>query len=163
MSFLNLSTADRQETGPHLFEFSPAGTAFEYYAHSIGARSQSAKTYLEQNYEAFEDASLEELVRHGLNALADTLQQDKNLTKRNTSIGIIGPSTEAVDRADEGKVSGAAQRGYFRVIENDDIEPILRSWRRSRGEPEDEPEAEGEGEAQAGDAAAQPQDDVEMA
>lgn len=43
-----------QETGPHLFEFSPAGTAFEYYAHSIGARSQSAKTYLEQNCDKFE-------------------------------------------------------------------------------------------------------------
>lgn len=164
-----LGIANRQETGPHLFEFSPAGTAFEYYAHSIGARSQSAKTYLEQNYEAFEDASLEELVRHGLNALADTLQQDKNLTMRNTSIGIIGPSTEAVDPATGGKVSGAAQRGYFRVIENDDVEPILRSWRRSRGEPEDEPEAEGEAEQQqdgaegAGNAAAAPADDVEMA
>lgn len=44
-----------QETGPHLFEFSPSGTAFEYYAHSIGARSQSAKTYLEQNFESFEN------------------------------------------------------------------------------------------------------------
>lgn len=47
----------RQETGPHLFEFSPAGTAFEYYAHSIGARSQSAKTYLEKNFESFEDGT----------------------------------------------------------------------------------------------------------
>ena len=46
-----------QETGPHLFEFSPAGTAFEYYAHSIGARSQSAKTYLEKNFESFEDGT----------------------------------------------------------------------------------------------------------
>ena len=52
--------ADRkQETGPHLFEFSPAGTAFEYYAHSIGARSQSAKTYLEKNFESFEDGESE--------------------------------------------------------------------------------------------------------
>jgi 20S proteasome subunit alpha 6 len=47
----------KQETGPHLFEFSPAGTAFEYYAHSIGARSQSAKTYLEKNFESFEDGA----------------------------------------------------------------------------------------------------------
>jgi 20S proteasome subunit alpha 6 len=43
-----------KETGPHLYEFSPSGTAFEYYAHSIGARSQSAKTYLEKNYESFQ-------------------------------------------------------------------------------------------------------------
>ena len=58
--------ADRQETGPHLFEFSPSGTAFEYYAHSIGARSQSAKTYLESNYESFENcASLLARIGHG--------------------------------------------------------------------------------------------------
>lgn len=48
-----------QKTGPHLFEFSPAGTAFEYYAHSIGARSQSAKTYLEKNFESFEDGEFD--------------------------------------------------------------------------------------------------------
>jgi 20S proteasome subunit alpha 6 len=55
-----------QETGPHLFEFSPAGTAFEYYAHSIGARSQSAKTYLEKNFESFESGRwLIRCLRHG--------------------------------------------------------------------------------------------------
>ena len=54
---LFFSCADIQETGPHLFEFSPSGTAFEYYAHSIGARSQSAKTYLEQNFESFENCA----------------------------------------------------------------------------------------------------------
>lgn len=42
-------------TGPHLYEFSPSGTSFEYYAMSIGARSQSAKTYLEKHYENFMD------------------------------------------------------------------------------------------------------------
>ncbi|TFY74846.1 hypothetical protein EWM64_g9166 [Hericium alpestre] len=44
-------------TGPHLYEFSPAGTSFEYYAISIGARSQSAKTYLERHYEEFADCA----------------------------------------------------------------------------------------------------------
>ncbi|ORE01810.1 N-terminal nucleophile aminohydrolase [Rhizopus microsporus var. microsporus] len=78
------------ETGPHLFECSPAGTSFEYHAMSIGARSQSAKTYLEKHYEEFSDASLEELVRHGLQALRDTLQQDKELNIHNTSLGIVG-------------------------------------------------------------------------
>lgn len=112
-------------------------------------------------------------MRHGLNALADTLQQDKNLTKLNTSVAIIGPSEDNVDLAHEGKLTGAAQRGYFRVIENDDVEPILRSWRRSRGEPEDEPEAEGDSTEAQAQAEAQPaqgqgqepaaaQDDVEM-
>ncbi|CAG8552909.1 13884_t:CDS:2 [Acaulospora colombiana] len=57
---------------------------------SIGARSQSAKTYLEKYYESFAEASLDELVRHGLNALRDTLQQDKELNTLNCSIGIVG-------------------------------------------------------------------------
>jgi 20S proteasome subunit alpha 6 len=44
-------------TGPHLYEFSPSGNSYEYYAMSIGARSQSAKTYLEKHYESFMDCS----------------------------------------------------------------------------------------------------------
>ena len=80
----NLS--DIQDTGPHLFEFTPSGNCHEYYAMSIGARSQSAKTYLEKHYEEFEDCDLDALIKHGLNALRDTLQQDKELTSLNTSI-----------------------------------------------------------------------------
>lgn len=76
---------------------------------SIGARSQSAKTYLEKYHQEFAEgkrkknlmalgygincfniASLEELVRHGLQALRDTLQQDKDLNIHNTSLGIVG-------------------------------------------------------------------------
>lgn len=59
---ISAAVADKtQETGPHLFEFSPSGTSFEYYAHSIGARSQSAKTYLETNFESFEDGKLDSI------------------------------------------------------------------------------------------------------
>ncbi|RSH81813.1 uncharacterized protein EHS24_008005 [Apiotrichum porosum] len=132
------------ETGPHLYEFSPSGTAFEYYAHSIGARSQSAKTYLEKNFESFETSDLPALINHGLSALADTLQQDKHLTTLNTSIAIIGPASAEIEQAS----SGAARRGYFRVWENDDIDGLLRSWRRSRGEPEDGPQEETAAEAE---------------
>lgn len=48
-------TSFSQETGPHLFEFSPSGVTYEYYAMAIGARSQSAKTYLERHFEEFAD------------------------------------------------------------------------------------------------------------
>lgn len=50
------------KTGPHLYEFSPSGNSYEYYAMSIGARSQSAKTYLEKHYESFVDCTLSETV-----------------------------------------------------------------------------------------------------
>ena len=45
------------KTGPHLYEFSPSGNSLEYFAMSIGARSQSAKTYLERHLEEFEDCT----------------------------------------------------------------------------------------------------------
>ncbi|KAK4686409.1 20S proteasome subunit alpha 6, partial [Tremellales sp. Uapishka_1] len=154
----------RDETGPHLYEFSPSGTAFEYYAHSIGARSQSAKTYLEKNYEAFQDCDLPTLINHGLSALADTLQQDKHLTIKNTSIAIIGPPSSDVEKL---KLNGAAKKGGFRMWENDDVNELLRGWRRSRGEPEDgpveeEPPAPADAEG-APPAAAAEGEDVTMA
>ncbi|KAF9482036.1 20S proteasome subunit [Pholiota conissans] len=105
--------------GPHLYEFSPSGNSYEYYAMSIGARSQSAKTYLEKHYESFADCSLEDLVRHGLHALRETLQQDKELNVNNTSIGIVGPKSEF----EEKEVRG----GSFRILENQLVEPFLQT------------------------------------
>jgi len=78
------------ETGSHLFEFQPTGQVLEYRAASIGARSQSARTYLERNVDSFENSSREELILHGLRALRDTLPQEKELTSANTTIGVVG-------------------------------------------------------------------------
>ncbi|KAI9229851.1 MAG: 20S proteasome component alpha 6 subunit Pre5 [Piptocephalis tieghemiana] len=82
------------QTGPHLFECTPTGNNFEYYAQGIGSRSQSARTYLERHFEEFADASLEKLILHGLRALRDTLQQDKKLTQENLSIAFVGKDEE---------------------------------------------------------------------
>ncbi|KAJ3498125.1 hypothetical protein NLJ89_g10260 [Agrocybe chaxingu] len=107
----------QDKSGPHLYEFSPSGNSYEYYAMSIGARSQSAKTYLEKHYKSFEDASLEDLVRHGLHALRETLQQDKELNENNTSIGIVGP----VSQFEKKPVVGES----FRILENGSVRPFL--------------------------------------
>jgi len=104
---VGLLVVGHDETGPHLYECAPSGNFFEYYAMSIGARSQSAKTYLEKNYECFNDASLDELVKHGLHALRDTLQSDKELTTLNCSVGIVG-----TDRK-------------FEIIEGDNLQRYL--------------------------------------
>ena len=77
------------ETGPHLFEFAPSGNFFEYRAISIGARSQSAKTYLEKYCDNFESASADDIILHGIRSLRDTLQQDKDLTMKNVSVALI--------------------------------------------------------------------------
>lgn len=96
-------------------------------------------------------ASLPELINHGLSALSDTLQQDKHLTVANTSLAIIGPSDESIENV---ALSGAAKRGYFRVWENEHVDGLLRAWRRSRGEPEDGPAEETAAAAGSADAPA---------
>ena len=54
---VGLLVIGQDKQGPHLYEFSPSGNSYEYYAMSIGARSQSAKTYLEKHYESFADCA----------------------------------------------------------------------------------------------------------
>ena len=57
------------EAGTHIFETCPSGNYYEYKAMAIGDRCQSAKTYLEKNFETFDNASLEDLIKHGIEAL----------------------------------------------------------------------------------------------
>lgn len=47
-----------QENGPHVYETSPDANFYEYYAVAIGARCQSAKTYLEKNFETFKNCNM---------------------------------------------------------------------------------------------------------
>lgn len=62
---------------------------------------------------------MEELVRHGLHALRETLQQDKELNVNNTSIGIVGPKSPH----EKVEVPG----GAFRILENESVEPFLQT------------------------------------
>lgn len=63
-------------------------------------------------------ASLEDLIQHGLIALRETLQQDKDLTIKNTTIGIIGPAGETEKNVLPG--------GPFRMLEEESVQPYLR-------------------------------------
>lgn len=64
--------------------------------------------------------SLEDLIQHGLNALRDTLQQDKALTQQNTSIGIVGPSS-------------TGKKANFRSLDDEAVEPYLAEMRTRQG------------------------------
>ena len=64
-------------------------------------------------------ASIEDLIQHGLHALRETLQQDKELNVNNTSIGIVGPRSESEEKP---VVAGA-----FRILENNAVEPFLKT------------------------------------
>ncbi|KAK4580379.1 Proteasome subunit alpha type-6 [Recurvomyces mirabilis] len=87
---VGLLIAGVDQKGPHLFEFQPSGVTQEMVACGIGARSQMARTYLERNLDEFEGSSREELIKHALRALKDSLAQDKELTIENTSLGVAG-------------------------------------------------------------------------
>uniref|UniRef100_A0A8C4RQV2 Proteasome 20S subunit alpha 1 n=1 Tax=Erpetoichthys calabaricus TaxID=27687 RepID=A0A8C4RQV2_ERPCA len=76
---VGLLIAGYDDMGPHIFQTCPSANYFDCKAMSIGARSQSARTYLERHMDAFSDCDLNELVKHGL---------------RNVSIGIVGKELE---------------------------------------------------------------------
>lgn len=57
---------------------------------AIGARSQSARTYLEKHLNSFSDCNLFELINHGIKALAGTLPNETKLNNKNLSICIVG-------------------------------------------------------------------------
>ncbi|KAM5345020.1 hypothetical protein ACJ41O_010882 [Fusarium nematophilum] len=130
---VGLLVAGVDERGPHLFEFQPSGMTEEMLAFAIGARSQMARTYLERNIDAFADCSREELVKHGLKALKESLVQDKELTVENTSVGVVGIDV----------VDGKKKVEPFKLYDGFEVQPWIESVAESQGGGE---EAEGEGE-----------------
>ena len=87
---VGLLVAGVDAKGPHLFEFQPSGVTMEMLASGIGARSQMARTYLERHLDDFAASGREELIKHALRALKESLSQDKELTVDNTSVGVAG-------------------------------------------------------------------------
>mmetsp|Transcript_287 Transcript_287/g.523 ORF Transcript_287/g.523 Transcript_287/m.523 type:complete len:303 (+) Transcript_287:85-993(+) len=83
-------------SGPQLFRTCPSGNYYEYIGYAIGARSQSATTFIEKEYKNFDNMPLEELIVTALRALESTIPENIELTEENTSISVIGapsPST----------------------------------------------------------------------
>lgn len=113
---VGLLIAGVDATGPHLFEFQPSGMTQEMIACAIGARSQMARTYLERHLEEFGEASKDELIKHALKALKESLSQDKELTVDNASVGVIGRGAEGKNRVES-----------FKLYDGPDIAPLLEA------------------------------------
>lgn len=113
---VGLLIAGYDSTGPHLFQTCPSGNYYEYYAMAIGSRSQGAKTYLERNFDHFSKLSLDDLVKHALLALRETVtsSKDTDLTADNTDVAVVGKDTVFKIYADE------QVKPYLAVIEADD-------------------------------------------
>lgn len=106
---VGLLVATYDQTGPHLFMTEPSGNFYEYVAMAIGSRSQTSRTYLEREFESFENCSLDELIKHGLKALAASLSGDVELDSKSASIGIVGKDTT------------------FKVLDDAAVQPYLDS------------------------------------
>ncbi|GAB1292573.1 Proteasome subunit alpha type-1 [Apodemus speciosus] len=151
---VGLLIAGYDDMGPHIFQTCPSANYFDCRAMSIGARSQSARTYLERHMSEFMEyrvslcspgcpgthsvdqaglelrnppasasqvlglkacattaqlarRNLDELVKHGLRALRETLPAEQDLTTKNVSIGIVGKDLE------------------FTIYDDDDVSPFL--------------------------------------
>jgi len=87
---VGLLIAGYDNDGPHIYQTCPSANYFDCKAMAIGARSQSARTYLEKNLDQFKGTTLNELVRHGLLSLRECLPNDLELTDKNLSIAIVG-------------------------------------------------------------------------
>jgi 20S proteasome subunit alpha 6 len=110
---VGLLVASYDQTGPHLYVTEPSGNYFEYVAMAIGSRSQTSRTYLEREFESFQDCTLDELIKHALKALATSLAGDSELDVKTASIAVVG-----VDRSFE-IIEGAPLQRYLDEIEVD--------------------------------------------
>ncbi|CAF4155435.1 unnamed protein product, partial [Rotaria sordida] len=72
--------AGYDEKGSHLYQSCPSANYYSCKSMAIGARSQSARTYLEKNLDKFPDSNQDELIKHCMRALRDTLPNEVELT-----------------------------------------------------------------------------------
>jgi len=146
---VGLLVAGYDDLGPHIFQTCPSANYYDCRAMAIGARSQAARTYLEKFLDTFADCELDELVKHGLRALRDTLPNEVDLTDKNVSVAIVG-------------------KGHnFTIYDDSTVEPFLAGieGEERRGQraaaPAEEGAEGGEGGEDGGEGAAAPQEGMD--
>jgi 20S proteasome subunit alpha 6 len=117
---LLVAAIDPQRETPHLYQTCPSGNLYEFYASAIGARSQSARTYLEKHYETLPECGKDALIVHALQALVGCVSGDDELTKDNGSIVILGLDQK------------------FTLLEGDALQPYLDRLEVTRAEEKDD-------------------------
>lgn len=120
---LLIASVDTITNQPHLYQTCPSGNLYEFTASAIGARSQSARTYLEKHCESFPTATTDELMVHALQALVGCVSGDDELTADNGSIAIVGKDQS------------------FTLIEGEALQPYLDRL-EVRGDDDDEQDEE---------------------
>lgn len=159
---VGLLVAGYDDQGTHIYQTCPSANFFDCKAMAIGARSQSARTYLERHLDEFPNCSLEELIKHGLRALRDTLPNELILSTKNCSVGLVGKDVEFTIYDDEDTDR------YLKLIEGeekssgagkDDDEPKMDD--SDSGPPDDGRGPDG-GDPDTGDAGGQGPDSMAL-
>ncbi|XP_074644253.1 proteasome subunit alpha type-1-like [Tubulanus polymorphus] len=114
---VGLLVAGYDDMGAHIYQTCPSANYYDCKAMAIGSRSQSARTYLEKHMSTFLECDGEELIKHGLRALRDTLPNEVELTTKNCSVGIVGKDMP-FDVYDDDKVAK-----YLAMIEGEGRSP----------------------------------------
>lgn len=120
---VGLLVAGFDEMGPHVYHTCPSANYFDCKAMAIGARSQSARTYLERHLDTFKTSSLEELIKHGLRALRECLPNEVDLSTKNVSIAVVGKGMD------------------FQIYEDEEVGPYLSSIAGEERARQPQPEA----------------------
>ncbi len=82
-----------------------------------------ARTYLERHLDKFADAGREELIKHGLLALKESLSQDKELTVENASVGVTGKGSDGKRKIESFKLYDGAEVGPLLEAALESAEP----------------------------------------
>jgi len=115
---VGLLAAGFDERGPRIYQTCPSANIYDCKAMAIGARSQSARTYLEKHLDEFAGSDLRSLIRHALLALRDTLPNEITLSTKNTTVAVVGKGMK------------------FTIYEDADVEPYLEGIKAEpRGPP----------------------------
>lgn len=135
---VGLLVAGYDDQGPHIYQTCPSANYFDCKAMAIGARSQSARTYLEKHLNEFIECALDELIKHGLRALRDTLPSEVDLSVKNVSIAIVGKGTDFVI------LNESATSDYLTQIQDDKRgRPVEPDAEHDPRPPQDPPADEG--------------------
>ncbi|XP_003695504.1 proteasome subunit alpha type-1 [Apis florea] len=121
---VGLLIAGYDDQGPHIYQTCPSSNYFDCKAMAIGARSQSARTYLEKHLNELLSCDLDELIKHGLCALRDTLPNEVDLSVKNVSIAIVGKGTD------------------FKIFDEDEISVYLSQIEDDKRNKPTEPDVE---------------------
>lgn len=98
---VGILVAGFDKNGPHIYQVEASAMSHDCRAMAIGARSQSARTYLEKNIDTFLDCDRNQLIRHSLLALRECLPNDVELSTKNVSLAIVGKNMPFTTYDDE--------------------------------------------------------------